>query len=116
MLTMTTLKRLWRTSPPLAAIGVLMLAALAASIGAMAVDQTTILGAPRWLKPTKFAISSAIYALTLAWLFTFLPERKRLTAIVGWITAVVLVLEVGIIFVQAARGTSSHFKIGRAHV
>jgi hypothetical protein len=106
---MTTLKRAWRTSPPLTVVGLIMLAAFLGSLLAMAVDPRQILGAPAWLKPGKFAISSAIYAFTVAWIFTLLPERPRLTAIVGWITAVVLVLEVGIIDLQAARGVTSHF-------
>src|SRR6478672_10482677 len=102
MSTMRTLQRLWRASAPLTAVGIVMLVALAASALAMAVDSRQILGAPRWLKPAKFAISSAIYAFTLAWIFTWLPDRRRLTAIVGGITGVVLTLEVGIIDVQAA--------------
>jgi hypothetical protein len=109
---MTTLQRLWKASPPLTAAGVLMSVVLGASLAAMAVDHRTILGAPAWLKPTKFAVSSAIYAFTLAWIFTVLPEWKRLTSIVGWITTVVLVIEVGIIDVQAARGTTSHYNVG----
>ena len=112
MLTMATLQRLWKTSAPLTAAGLLMIPVFAASVAAMAVDDTTILGVPTWLKPVKFAVSSAIYAFTLAWIFTFLPERQRLTSIVGWITTVVLVLEVGIIDVQAARGTTSHYNVG----
>lgn len=48
-----------------------MLAALIASAIARAVDPSQILGAPRWLKPAKFAISSAIYAFTLAWIFSW---------------------------------------------
>ncbi len=111
---MTTLQRLWKSSPPLTAAGILMLAAFAASLGAMAIDHRTILGAPAWLKPAKFAISTAIYAFTLAWIFTYLPERRRLTGRVGWIIAVVLVLEVAIIALQAARGTTSHFNVGTA--
>jgi hypothetical protein len=111
---MATLKRFWSTSAPLTATGALMAAAFAATLVAMAEDHTTILGAPTWLKPAKFASSSAIYAFTLAWIFTFLPERRRLTSIVGWITAVVLVIEVGIIDVQAARGLTSHFNAATA--
>ena len=114
MLTMTTLQRLWRASAPLTAVGIVMLAAFAASAIAMAVDPSQILGAPRWLKPAKFASSSAIYAFTLAWIFTMLPDRRRLTAILGGITAVVLVLEVGLIDVQAARGITSHFNVATA--
>jgi len=109
MLTMTTLKRAWRVSAPLTVVGLVMLGAFLASLLAMAADPRQILGAPAWLKPAKFAISAAIYAFTVAWIFTFLPERSRLTASVGWITAVVLVLEVGIIDLQAARGVTSHF-------
>ena len=114
MLTMATLQRLWSASRPLTATGVLMLAALAASLAAMAVDPTQLLGAPRWLKPAKFAISSAFYVFTLAWIFTWLPERRRLTAIVGWISAVVIAIEVGIIDLQAARGVTSHYNVGTA--
>ena len=88
----TQIGRLWRASAPLTAVGAIMLIALVASLAAMAVDRTTILGAPTWLKPAKFAISSAIYAFTLAWIFTFLPNRRRLTTIVGRISAIVLVL------------------------
>jgi hypothetical protein len=110
MLTMTTLlHRSWKASPPVTAVGVVMLVDLAATLFAMALDHSTILGAPAWLKPAKFAISSAMYLFTLAWIFTFLPERRRLTTIVGWITAVVLVIEIGIIDAQAARGVTSHF-------
>lgn len=112
MLTMTTLQRLWKASPPLTATGVLMLAAFAALLAAMTVDSTTLLGAPRWLKPAKFAISTAIYAFTLAWIFTWLPGRRRLTDRVGWITAVIVVFEVGVIAVQAGRGVTSHFNLG----
>lgn len=112
MLTMATLQRLWKASAPLTATGLIMLAAFVASLGAMAVDHSTILGAPTWLKPAKFAISTAIYAFTLAWIVTFLPERRRLTNRIGWITAVIVVFEVGVIDLQAARGVTSHFNVG----
>jgi hypothetical protein len=108
---MTTLPRLWKASPPLMTAGLLMLAVFAASVAGMAVDHSTILGAPTWLKPAKFGISTAIYTFTLAWIFTYLPDRPALTARVGWLTAVVLVVEVAIICVQAARGTTSHFNV-----
>ena len=55
----------------------------------MAIDHSTILGAPTWLKPAKFAISSAIYAFTLAVDLHLPPRRPRLTSRVGWISAVV---------------------------
>jgi hypothetical protein len=104
-------QRLWQASRPLTATGVLMLAAFAASLAAMAVSDSNILGMPAWLKPAKFAISTAVYALTLAWIFTHLPAPSRLTKVVGWVTSVVVVLEVAIIDLQAARGVTSHFNV-----
>ena len=103
---------LWRESRPLTATGILMLAVLAASLAAMGVDHREILGVPRWLKPVKFAVSTAIYAFTLAWIFTALPDRRRLKVIVGWVISVVVVLEVFLIDLQAARGVTSHFNVG----
>jgi hypothetical protein len=75
----------------------------------LVVDPRIISGAPAWLKPLKFAVSTAIYSLTMAWMFTYLSERPRVRRVVGWLTAVVFVVELGIIDVQALRGTTSHF-------
>jgi len=102
---------LWRTNKPLTSTGLLMLTALAVfSIGLM-VDPRTIAGAPAWLKPEKFALSIAIYSLTLAWIFTMLPAWRRTRTIVGWITTAVMVLELAIITFQAWRGHASHFNV-----
>ena len=101
--------RVWRSSPPLTAVGVLMLAAAVASAIGILADPRVITGAPAWLKPFKFAVSTAVYSLTLAWIFAWLPEWPRLRRIVGWTTAIVFVLEVALIDVQAWRGTTSHF-------
>ncbi|HEX3157539.1 MAG TPA: hypothetical protein VHQ45_03435 [Gemmatimonadaceae bacterium] len=107
----SVLDRLWRASPPLTAVGMLMLVVAVASLLGILVDPRIITGAPAWLKPFKFAISTAVYSLTLAWIFTRLPNRPRLRRIVGWTTAIVFVLEVAIIDTQAWRGTTSHFNV-----
>jgi hypothetical protein len=109
---MTTLRRLWTTDKPLTATGLLMLAGLVAALAGLWLDPRTITGAPAWLKPAKFAISTAIYTLTLAWIFTYLHDWPRTRRIVGWTTAVILIVEVGLIYVQAWRGTTSHFNVG----
>ena len=88
-----------------------MLVVAAASLIAMLVDQRVITGAPAWLKPFKFAISTAIYSLTLAWIFGFLSGWPRVRRVVGWTTAIVFVLEVALIDAQAWRGTTSHFNV-----
>ena len=87
--------RLWRGSAPLTAVGTLMIVVAAGSLGAMMVDQRIITGAPAWLKPFKFAMSTAIYSLTLAWIFGLLSAWPRMRGIVGWTTAIVFVVEVG---------------------
>ena len=112
MLTMTTFHRLYTTDAPLTITGVLMAAALIPALAGLWLDPRVITGAPAWLKPAKFAMSTAIYVLTLAWIFTYLPEWVRTRRIVGWATAVILIVEVGAIYVQAWRGTTSHFNVG----
>src|SRR5688500_6430585 len=102
---------LWRASPPMTAVGLLMLGVAVASIVGIFVDPRTITGAPAWLKPFKFAISTAIYSLTLAWIFGWLSDWPRVRSVVGWTTAIVFVVEVAIIDAQAWRGTTSHFNV-----
>jgi hypothetical protein len=106
---MNIIQRLWRASPPLTTVGLLMLVAAILSAVGIFVDPRVITGAPAWLKPFKFAISTAIYSLTLAWIFGYLSDWPRMGRVVGWTTAIVFVLEVGLIDLQAWRGTTSHF-------
>lgn len=103
------LGRLWRASPPLTAVGVLMTVVAVASVVGMLVDPRIITGAPAWLKPFKFAVSTAVYSFTLAWIFEYLTDWPRVRRFVGWMTAIIFVLEVAIIDTQAWRGTTSHF-------
>ena len=108
MLTMTTFRRFDRRLLTTAA---LMLASLGVAIIGLAVDPRIIAGAPAWLKPAKFAISIVIYSLSLAWVFTCLPEWRRTRAFVAWSTAIVFVFEILVIDAQAWRGTTSHFNV-----
>lgn len=106
---MAFLTRLWRTAPGLVGTGV-VLAALVLPFGiGLLVDPRVITGAPAWLKPLKFAISTALYAFTLAWVFTYLPAWPRTRRIVGGGTAAAFLIELLLIGGQAARGTTSHF-------
>lgn len=96
-----------RTILELVAMG---MAAAAVVFGAlMVLDPRTVEGFPAWLKPAKFAVSTAIYSATLAWIFRYLPDWPRLTRRVGALTAWVFVGEVALIALQAARGETSHF-------
>src|ERR1044071_518260 len=74
----TMLSRFWKSSAPLTATSLVMLVALAGAVIGLAVDPRIITGAPAWLKPAKFAVSIAIYAFTLAWIFTLIPEWTQI--------------------------------------
>jgi hypothetical protein len=88
-----------------------MIVAAGLSVIGLLVDSRIITGAPAWLKPLKFAISTAVYSLTLAYIFGLLPDWPRVRRIVGWTTAIVFVLEVAVIDAQAWRGRTSHFNV-----
>jgi hypothetical protein len=88
-----------------------MLLAFGAAIAGILLDNRLITGAPAWLKPAKFAISTAIFCGTMAWLFRYTRILPRFIRALGWMLSTILVLEVAIIGVQAARGTSSHFNV-----
>ena len=105
------LSRLGKSDRALTAAALLMLGALAAFLVGIAVDPRVITGVPAWLKPSKFAMSTAIYMFTLAWIFTYLSEWPRLRRLVGRATAGIFILEVAIIALQAWRGTTSHFNV-----
>jgi hypothetical protein len=105
------LKKLWRNSPPLTATSVLMFAAFIVSIAGMAIDHRTVTGVNAWLKPAKFAVSTAIFSTTIAWIYAYLNVMPKFIRTIEWTLAAVLILEVGIIDFQAARGTTSHFNI-----
>src|SRR5688572_13688721 len=108
----TEVKKAWSDSAPLTATTFVMLAAFAGSVAGIFLDDRVITGVPAWLKPAKFAISTAIFSGTMAWLFRYLDVWPRFVRATGWVLATVLVLEVGIIDLQAARGTTSHFNVG----
>jgi hypothetical protein len=108
---MHMVSKFWKSSAPLTATGLLMLIVLVGAVIGLAVDPRIITGAPAWLKPAKFAVSIAIYTFTLAWIFSLIPEWTRTRRIVGWTTAVTLVLEIVLISMQTFRGTTSHFNV-----
>ena len=105
------LRGLWRASAPLTAVALLMLAAFAVTVVGLWADPRTILGAPAWLKPAKFAISIAIFCLTMAWMLRQVPAWRRVARVAGGAAAFIFVLEFVIISAQAWRGTTSHFNV-----
>lgn len=79
------------------------------SLVGLVVDDRTVLGQPTWLKPLKFGLSFALYAVTMAWLIGKLPQARRTAWWAGTVIAVFGFVEVALIAGQAARGRMSHF-------
>jgi hypothetical protein len=76
-------------------------------VGLAVIDQRTLLGAPLWFKPLKFALSFTLYCGVLAWMLGQLPKPAMRRS--GWVIIVAAVIELAIIIRQAARGVRSHF-------
>ncbi|HEX8536159.1 MAG TPA: hypothetical protein VF664_01755 [Cystobacter sp.] len=101
--------RAWALSPALTVNALLMLAGAGLTAMLLGVDPRQLVGEPLWLKPFKFYVSLALFAATLLYFFSFLPERRRLLRRVGVIIAASGTLEMVAITLQAARGVRSHF-------
>ncbi|MBB4685119.1 hypothetical protein [Amycolatopsis jiangsuensis] len=76
---------------PLVVLAAAMALLLAASTVGLLVDHRTLVNAPIWAKPFKFAISVGMYALTLAWLLSLLRRGRR----VGWWLGTVFTVGIG---------------------
>ena len=98
--------------PILAGLGLAFAALLLPAAFAWGLDPRTIQGVSVWVKPMKFLASLALFALTTAWFFGYLPAARRharpARAIVWTIVGAAL-FEIVYITVQAARGEASHF-------
>jgi hypothetical protein len=105
----TLLRELDQASRWLSATGILMLADIVLSVAGLIVDPSTVTGAPTWMKPLKFAISTSLFSFTLAFMIGQLSRMRRFAAIVGRFMATALTLEIVLIDLQAARHTVSHF-------
>jgi hypothetical protein len=103
--------RFWSNSAPLTATTLLMLAAFILSLAGVFIDHRQITGVPAWLKPAKFAISSAIFAGSMAWLFGYIEVAPGWKRLLGWILSAAVTIEVALIDFQAARGVTSHFNM-----
>ena len=97
-----------RRNPLLFWFGLFNLAMAAVCLVLMPFEEYTILGVNRWLKPFKFYLSVGIVILTMGWLMSYLNNQKRVR-VYSWIMVITMFLEVGIIFMQAVRKTTSHF-------
>lgn len=79
------------------------------SVIGLAIDPSTVSGAPTWMKPLKFAVSTCLFSFTLAFMVGQLSRMRRFAVIVSRFMAAALILEIVLIDLQAARHTVSHF-------
>ena len=106
-----TLSNLFRTHRALTVTGIAAAVSLLAVGAGLALDPRVITGAPAWLKPAKFLVSTSIYALSFVWLLGFVEGRQRLVRLLGNVTALAFCGELLVITVQAVRGVRSHFNV-----
>jgi hypothetical protein len=98
-------------APALTVLGFVMAADLVFTALGLALDHRIITGAPAWLKPAKFALSTMIACWSFAFCIASTSVWPRFTRALDWVLAAGLALEIALIDIQAARGTTSHFNV-----
>lgn len=103
---------LFRRHPLFAGAALCLLALMAPTLFAMALDQRTFLDINVWIKPFKFQVALAVYLATLAWFAGWLPERvmaSRWHRVCSLVAVLAVGAEVAWVLGAAALGTASHF-------
>ena len=101
-------------APALTVFGFVMAVDLAFCLAGLAVDRRVITGAPAWLKPAKFALSTLIAGWSFAYCIAVTTVWRGLVRGLDWLLATGFAIEIVLIDMQAARGTSSHFNLSTA--
>jgi hypothetical protein len=105
------LRKLFAAAPALTIFGFIMAADLVFTMFGLVVDRRVITGAPAWLKPAKFALSTMIAAWSFAFCIASTTIWPRFTRALDIVLATGLAIEIALIDMQAARGTTSHFNV-----
>jgi len=80
------------------------------AVGLVLADRTLVC-APIWAKPCKFAFSFGLYAATWAWMLSLQRRHVRLGRFLGTVAAWSCAAEVAVVFVQTIRDHRSHFNV-----
>jgi hypothetical protein len=103
------IKELFKNQKPLMLAGLVSLAGFVVMTIVSLFDSTQILGINRWIKPSKFFISIAIFVWTVAVYLNFLKGYEKASRRISWAMIAIFFTEMFIIILQAGRGTTSHF-------
>jgi hypothetical protein len=99
------------SAPALTVVGFIMAADLVFCLLGLAVDRRVITGAPAWLKPAKFGVSTMIAAWSFALCIASTTIWPRVVRALDAVLAMGLFVEIALIDMQAVRGTTSHFNL-----
>jgi len=102
-------RTMWAGSRWLTVAGCVMLVDIAVGLAGLALDPAVITGAPAWMKPLKFGVSTGLFCFTVAFMMGRLVLTGRFAAILGRFLAAALTVEIVLIDMQAGRHTTSHF-------
>jgi hypothetical protein len=102
---------LFAAAPALTILGFIMAADLVFTMCGLVADRRVITGAPAWLKPAKFTLSTMIAAWSFAFCIASTRIWPRVTRALDMALATGLFIEIALIDIQAARGTTSHFNV-----
>jgi hypothetical protein len=102
---------LFAAAPGLTILGFVMAADLVFTMCGLVVDRRVFTGAPAWLKPAKFALSTMIAAWSFAFCIASTRIWPKVTRALDIALALGLAIEIALIDMQAARGTTSHFNV-----
>ncbi|PSL38266.1 hypothetical protein CLV49_1883 [Labedella gwakjiensis] len=100
-----------RLHRPLLALAIASAVFAVVCVVGLVVDPREILGQPAWAKPLKFALSIALYAVTLAWMIGLASRARRLLSLLGGVVVVALLLEMVVIVGAVLSNTTSHFNV-----
>jgi hypothetical protein len=100
-----------RWSRPLLVLAASMAVLAVVAVVGLLVDPREVTGLPVWAKPLKFALSTGIYAVTLAWLVGQVVRFRRIVAAAATIAALALGIELVIITAFAVVAETSHFNM-----
>lgn len=105
------IKELFEKQRPLMIAGIVSFLGFAVLAVVSLFDSTEILGINRWIKPMKFFVSIAIFVWTTAFYLYFLKGFEKSARFISWGMIAIFFIEMFVIVLQAARGTTSHFNI-----